>query len=394
VATSYGYDNIYQLLSATQGATTTETYAYDAVGNRTSSLGVASYTNNSSNEMTANSNASYTYDYNGNELTKVDSTGTTSYTWNFENQLTSVTLPGSGGTVQFSYDPFGRRIKKSSSAGTSIYAYDYDNLVEEANSSGAAIARYAQTLSPDDVLAQFRSSTTSYYEADGLGTVTSLSNASGTLAQTYGYDSFGKQTSASGSIANPFQYTSRELDTETGLYYFRARYLDPPVGRFLSEDPTKFYAGINFYTYAMNSPTYWIDPSGFNVTVKLFPGNQPFGHIGLGVNTNDTVGFYPNHNTGASPGNVKPDDPKTEGDPEGCIILITTPDQDKAIQNYIDNRRKHPGWWRPGRDCSNFVHDALGAGGIKADDSTFPRNVFDNLKKLPHTSCSNVTPIF
>src|SRR5579885_1006635 len=80
VATSYGYDNIYQLLSATQGATTTESYAYDAVGNRTSSLGVASYTTNSSNEMTANSNASYGYDYNGNTTTKTDSTGTTNYT--------------------------------------------------------------------------------------------------------------------------------------------------------------------------------------------------------------------------------------------------------------------------------------------------------------------------
>jgi hypothetical protein len=147
-------------------------------------------------------------------------------------------------------------------------------------------------------------------------------------------------------------------------------------------------------TYALNSPTYWIDPSGFNVTVKLFPGNQPAGHIGLGVNTNDTSGFYPNHNTGASPGHVKRDNPNIEGDPEGCIILITTPDQDKAVQDYIDNRTKHPGWWKPGRDCSNFVHDALAAGGIKVGDSMFPRNVFDNLKKLPHTSCSDVTPIF
>src|SRR6516164_9471503 len=124
VATSYGYDNIYQLLSATQGATTTESYTYDPVGNRTASLGVASYTTNSSNEMTANSNASFTYDNNGNTTSKTDSTGTTNYTWDFENRLTQVTLPGSGGTVQFSYDPFGRRIKKVSSAGTSIFVYD------------------------------------------------------------------------------------------------------------------------------------------------------------------------------------------------------------------------------------------------------------------------------
>jgi RHS repeat-associated protein len=296
-------------------------------------------------------------------------------------------------TNSFKYDPFGRRIYKSSSSGTSIYAYDYDNLVEEVTSSGSATARYLQTLMPDEPLAMLRSSATSYYDVDGLGTVTSLSSAAGSLAQTYGYDSFGKQTNSSGSLTNTFQYTARELDTETGLYYFRARYLDPSIGHFLSEDPTNFYAGINFYTYALNAPTYWIDPSGFNVTVKLFPGNQPAGHIGLGVNTDDTVGFYPNHDTGASPGNIHRDDPNTEGNPEGCIILITTPDQDKTIQTYIDNRKKHPGWWRPGRDCSNFVHDALAAGGIKVGDSMFPQSIFPNLKNLPHTSCSHVTPI-
>jgi len=48
----------------------------------------------------------YTYDYNGNTLTKTDSTGTTTYAWDFENRLTSVTLPGNGGTVSFAYDPF------------------------------------------------------------------------------------------------------------------------------------------------------------------------------------------------------------------------------------------------------------------------------------------------
>ena len=197
VATSYGYDSIYQLLSATQGATTTESYAYDAVGNRTSSLGVASYTTNSSNELTANSNASFTYDNNGNELTKVDSTGTTTYAWDFENRMTSVTLPGSGGTVSFKYDPFGRRIYKSSSAGTSIYAYDRSNIIEETDSSGAAVARYVQSGLIDEPLAMLRSSSTSYYEADGLGSVTSLSNAAGTLAQTYTFDSFGKQTASS-----------------------------------------------------------------------------------------------------------------------------------------------------------------------------------------------------
>jgi YD repeat-containing protein len=77
-------------------------------------------------------------------------------------------------TVSFKYDPFGRRIYKSSSSGTSIYAYDIDNLIEETNSSGAVVARYAQHFNIDEPLAMLRSSTTSYYDANGPGSKTSL----------------------------------------------------------------------------------------------------------------------------------------------------------------------------------------------------------------------------
>ena len=94
--------------------------------------------------------------------------------------------------------------------------------------------------------------------------MTSLANGSGTLTQSYTYDSFAKQTASSGSLINPFQYTGRELDSETGLYYYRARYYDQTTGRFLGEDPMGFQAGVNFYAYTLNSPTNLIDPSGLN----------------------------------------------------------------------------------------------------------------------------------
>jgi YD repeat-containing protein len=218
VTSNYAYDAIYQLQQVTQGANTTESYSYDAVGNRLSSLGAAPYSYNVSNELTATPSASYGYDSNGNAVTRNDSTGITTFAWDFENRLTSVMLPGSGGTVSFKYDPFGRRIYKSSSVGNSIYAYDYDNLVEEATSSGFATARYLQTLMPDEPLAMLRSSATSYYEVDGLGTVTSLSSAAGSLAQTYGYDSFGKQTNSSGSLTNTFVVLPSNLDSQ-GLVF-------------------------------------------------------------------------------------------------------------------------------------------------------------------------------
>jgi len=201
----------------------------------------------------------------------VTGSNTTTYVWGFENRLTSVTLPGSGGTVTFKYDPFGRRIYKSSSAGTSVYAYDGDNLVEETNSSGAAVARYAQTEEVDEPLAMLRSATTSYYNADGLGSITSLANGAGALAQTYTFDSFGNQTASSGSLVNPFRFTSREFDTETNLYFNRARYLDPSTGRFLSKDPARFDGGIDFYAYVSNNPINFTDPFGLYETHPKVP---------------------------------------------------------------------------------------------------------------------------
>jgi RHS repeat-associated protein len=178
-------------------------------------------------------------------------------------------------TVTLKYDPLGRRIYKSSSSATSVYAYDGNNLVEEANSSGTVVARYEDTEDIDEPLAMLRSGTTSYYEADGVDSVTSPSNSAGALAQTYTFDSFGKQTAASGSLVNPFQCTARESDTETGLYYYRARYYDRATGRFLSEDPFGFDSGINFYAYVGNDPTNLVDPSGLYILKPQRPGHPP-----------------------------------------------------------------------------------------------------------------------
>jgi len=168
-----------------------------------------------------------------------------------------------GNSFSFKYDPFGRRIYKSSSSGTSVFAYDGDNLVEETNSSGTAVARYSQGLNIDEPLAMLRSSATSYYHADGLGAVTSLSSAAGSIANTYTYDSFGKPTASTGSLVNPFQYTARESEAETNLYFYRARYYDQTSGRFLSEDPLGFKANtVNFYGYVRDNPVNSTDPMG------------------------------------------------------------------------------------------------------------------------------------
>src|SRR5207249_6441384 len=125
---------------------------------------------------------------------------------------------------------------KSSASATTNYLYDGANVLEEVDNSGNVLARYTQGKGIDEPLAESRSATTSYYQADGLGSITSLSNSAGALANTYTYDSFGKLTASTGTIVNPFRYTGRESDNESGLYYYRARYYDQNVGRFIGED--------------------------------------------------------------------------------------------------------------------------------------------------------------
>jgi len=107
-----------------------------------------------------------------------------------------------------------------------------------------------------------RSGASAFYEADGLGSITSLSSSTGTISNSYAFDTFGSSTALNGSFVNPYRYTARDYDAETGLQYSRARYYDSTAGRFISEDPIRFLGGHNFYAYAGNSPTNWVDPSG------------------------------------------------------------------------------------------------------------------------------------
>jgi RHS repeat-associated protein len=325
ITSNYTYDPLYELTQVTQGASTTESYSYDAVGNRLSSSGVPNYSYNSSNEVTSNSSGSYSYDANGNTLS--DASGK-SYTWDFENRLVQAVVPGTnGGTTAFKYDPFGRRIQKSSPLGTTNYLYDGPNDIEEVDNSGNVLARYTQSKGIDKPLAQLRSGTVSYYQQDGLGSVTSLSNSAGTQAETYTYDSYGKTTASTGTLTNPFQYTGREFDSETTLLFNRARYFDPGAGRFLNQDPIRFGGGTNFYAYTRNNPVVRTDPFGYqsdgecNNPAFCVPGSPILGPLYLGPD-----GVW--HNDGPPP-SLTPPDPTPGVPDDGPTPSPNPPDPNK-----------------------------------------------------------------
>jgi len=377
VTSNYTYDPVNELTLVTQATNTTESYSFDPVGNRLTSLGISPYSNNTSNELTSTPTTSYSYDYNGNTLSSTTGSNTTSYTWDFENRLSSVTLPSAGGTVSFKYDPAGRRLQKvftqGSTSTTSNYVYDGKgpNLIEEVDNNGNVIARYIYSKAVDEPLAQLRSGTTSYYEADGLGSVTSLSSTGGALAQTYTFDSFGNTTNSTGSLTNRFQYTGREFDSETNLYFYRSRYYDPKAGRFVSEDSIRFDGGINFYNYVQGNPTTYRDPSGEIPVYGWWCGpNWTGGHFAPYDPNLDKNGYYkpPINPTDAvcrdhdicyySCRNAFPCDPSARG---GCmrncdarlIYYMPTTGVGPIIAAGVDFFNDHPDVGKNDPKCSN-----------------------------------------
>jgi len=269
------------------------------------------------------------YDANGNTLS--DPSGK-SYTWDFENRLTQVVNP-SVGTTTFRYDPFDRRIQKQSPNFTSIFVYDGDSLLETLNASGSEVASYTQTQKIDETLAELRSSTTDYYEADGLGSITSLSTSAAALANTYTYDSFGNTTASTGTLRNYFQYTGREFDPETGIYEYRARYYDPQIGRFISEDPIRFRGGIDFYEYVFNNPPLWTDPRGLQVQMCT-----KFWHPHTFICVDgDCSGKYPSGNPIFSPGQIQ-NDSSNKSKAHCGDVPNSTPCFEQCVSKHIKQR--------------------------------------------------------
>jgi YD repeat-containing protein len=198
-----------------------EFFTYDPLGNRLSSEKTSLYTYNDANQLLTNG-GTYRYDKNGNLVEKSTPDGLTSYEWDYENRLVKVTLLG-GTVAEYAYDPFGRRVEKrlieNGSASITRYVYDNEDIILEYDGSGSIGNKYLHGPGIDEPLALTTGKETYFYHADGLGSIVALTDRSGKVVQDYQYDSFGNLKDLKNRIKQPYTYTGREFDRETGRYY-------------------------------------------------------------------------------------------------------------------------------------------------------------------------------
>jgi len=193
----------------------------------------------------------------------------------------------------------------------------------------------------------------------------------------------------------PLRLPGQRYDAETALHYNYFRDYDPSIGRYGESDPIGLDGGLNTYAYGLSNPVLNIDSLGLDVTVTYYPGGP--GHIGIGINSSETVGLYPVQQTTAMmtcstvAGAVVRDrilqKPKDIAG-ASSLVIKTAGWQDTLMQDYIYRMREisKPAYNLCVNQCQSFVDAVLGAGGVGRPDSpgpgSFPSDYYDALQQM------------
>ena len=259
----------------------------------------------------------YTYDDNGNLIRRQSASEDLNLSYDYDNRLTRVIAsPAQQDEAIYTYSGDGRRVAANNKGTATNYLYDGMDVVLESNVSGTPTSTYIRNPYAQGGIGGIISTQPStypenYYSYDGIGSVANLSNTSGALISSFSYDAFGNLLSTANS-ANNHQFLTKEQDS-SGLIYFGARYYDPKIGRFITEDSIGIIGGMNFYAYCQNDPInlidlwgfcpdepglepapWWLDPSDLTfIIVSGGMGSGPQGWLfgrGIGLaNTNDLI---------------------------------------------------------------------------------------------------------
>ena len=261
------------------------TYTYDAAGNRTDNSG----TYNTGNRITAFNSCTYTTDADGNVTSRKGSSPCVqidTLLWTAEGHLDSLKVGTTG--IKYFYDASGRLVQKRVNGSSSSYfLWDGDNLLAELNGSASAIrAEYSYWSGLDNPHALIVGGTRYYARLDGLGNVLALTDTTKAVKSTYQYDDWGQLTaggdSASFSGVDRMRWKGTLwMGPEVELYYMRNRWYEPASGRFLTEDPKGLAGGINPLPYAGNDPVNRADPLGLQTRLDpiVVTGANPWGGL-------------------------------------------------------------------------------------------------------------------